>query len=78
MDINTSDTATMEDMCLHNQLYRPDPAGHGYAAPIPLDPSYCPLSMLFSDWDRSGRADLRIKHDRQTIEPNRVRSSYGE
>ena len=63
--INTSDTATMEDMCLENELYRPDPAGPGYAAPIPLDPSYCTLSMLFSDWDRSGRADLRVSNDRQ-------------
>ena len=63
--INTSDTATMEDMCLHNELYRPDPSGQGYAAPTPLDPSYCPLSMLFSDWDRSGRSDLRVSNDRQ-------------
>ena len=27
-------------------------------------PSWCALSMLFSDWDRSGRRDLRISNDR--------------
>ena len=30
-----------------------------------LSPGYCPLSMLFSDWDGSGRRDLRISNDRQ-------------
>lgn len=29
-----------------------------------LDPGYCALSMLFSDWQRSGTQDLRISHDR--------------
>ena len=52
-------------MCLDNQLFRPDATGSGYAPPITLSPSYCTLSMLFSDWDRSGRADLRISNDRQ-------------
>ncbi|HLO34766.1 MAG TPA: CRTAC1 family protein, partial [Candidatus Deferrimicrobium sp.] len=50
--------------CATNELIRPDPSGTRYAAPLPLDPSYCPLSMLFSDWDRSGRRDLRVSNDR--------------
>lgn len=51
--------------CPDNQLLRPSPAGTAYAEPIPLRPGHCPLSMLFSDWDRSGYADLRISNDRQ-------------
>ena len=31
----------------------------GTDAPIALTPGWCTLSMLFSDWDRSGRRDLR-------------------
>lgn len=48
--------------CDVNQLYRPD--GDGYSAPQPLSPGFCALSMLFSDWGRSGRADLRVSNDR--------------
>jgi hypothetical protein len=50
--------------CTDNVLYRPDSAGTGYGAATPLTPGYCTLSMLFSDWDRSGRRDLRITNDR--------------
>ncbi|MCF6190338.1 MAG: CRTAC1 family protein [Cocleimonas sp.] len=31
---------------------------------IILKPSYCTLSMLFSDWNRDGYADLRVSNDR--------------
>jgi len=48
--------------CDGNELMRP--AGGRYAARQPLDPGYCSLSMLFSDWDRSGRRDLRVANDR--------------
>ena len=48
--------------CDEGELIRP--AGGGYDAPAPLEPAYCPLSMLFSDWDRSGRRDLRVSNDR--------------
>jgi hypothetical protein len=48
--------------CADNVLVRPD--GDRYAAPITLSPGWCALSMLFSDWDRSGRRDLRISNDR--------------
>jgi len=52
------------DTCSDDALVRPDPEGAGYAAPIALTPGYCALSVLFSDWDRSGRSDLRISNDR--------------
>lgn len=52
-------------VCGDNQLVRPDGSGNRYAAPVPLTPSYCALSMLFSDWDGSGRRDLRVSNDRQ-------------
>lgn len=48
--------------CDQNQLYRPE--GPRYEAPQPLLPAFCPLSMLFSDWSRQGRADLRTSNDR--------------
>ena len=38
--------------------------GPATAPPIPLTPGWCALSMLFSDWDRSGRRDLRVSNDR--------------
>ena len=43
--------------------FRPDASG-AYGPAIALDPGYCPLSMLFSDWDGSGRRDLRVSNDR--------------
>lgn len=49
--------------CDTNWLVRPD--GATYAAPAPLDPGFCPLSMLFSDWQRNGAPMLRISNDRQ-------------
>jgi len=50
------------EACDSNLLYRP--AGDAYDAPIRLAPGFCALSMLFSDWGRHGRADLRISNDR--------------
>jgi enediyne biosynthesis protein E4 len=50
--------------CPPNVLYRPAASGTTYAPPIALDPSWCTLSLLFSDWDRSGRRDLRVSNDR--------------
>jgi len=52
------------DACDDNELFRPDPAGTGYQAPGILTPGFCALSLLFSDWDRSGRRDLRVSNDR--------------
>lgn len=48
--------------CDHNFLYRP--TGAHYGPPTPLDPGYCALSMLFTDWGQKGRADLRVSNDR--------------
>ena len=48
--------------CDQNFLYRP--SGANYQDPLALDPGYCPLSMLFTDWGRQGRADLRVSNDR--------------
>jgi hypothetical protein len=54
--------------CTPNVLQRPKPEGKGFAAPIELKPSYCPLSMLFTDWNNSGTADLRVANDREYYE----------
>ncbi len=50
--------------CADSRLVRPAPDGIGYGPAIPLRPGMCALSMLFSDWDRSGRRDLRVSNDR--------------
>ena len=49
--------------CTDNWLHRPD--GPRYTAPVPLTPSFCALSMLFTDWNREGRPALRIANDRE-------------
>lgn len=50
--------------CHDNELVRPRATDDGFAASIPLSPGWCALSILFSDWDRSGRRDLRVSNDR--------------
>jgi enediyne biosynthesis protein E4 len=50
--------------CADNELVRPVEGGSTYAQPVPLTPGWCTLSVLFSDWDRSGRRDLRMTNDR--------------
>jgi hypothetical protein len=49
------------EACDKNLLLRPD--GDFYKS-TPLTPGFCPLSMLFSDWDRDGTSDLRVSNDR--------------
>lgn len=51
--------------CHDNLLFRPAAGGRGFAAPAALTPGHCTLSILFSDWNRSGHADLMITNDRQ-------------
>ncbi len=52
--------------CTANSLWRPSSAAGGsYAQPTALLPSHCALSMLFSDWNRSGQAALRVSNDRE-------------
>jgi hypothetical protein len=48
--------------CDESVILRPD--GERYGTPHNLGPGYCPLSMLFSDWGRTGRRDLRVSNDR--------------
>lgn len=50
--------------CGQGSLYRPSPGGDAFGPATPLEPGQCALSMLFSDWDRSGRRDLRVSNDR--------------
>jgi hypothetical protein len=54
--------------CDESQLVRPavdEPGGAPtYGDPIPLGPGYCTLSILFSDWSRTGARDLRVSNDR--------------
>lgn len=50
--------------CDANELHRWDAKQGRYLAPIRLEPGFCALSMLISDWTRSGRPDLRISNDR--------------
>ena len=51
--------------CTPTLLLRPAPSGKGYGAPQPLAPGHCALSMLFSDWGRTGEAALRVSNDRE-------------
>jgi hypothetical protein len=48
--------------CADSWLVRPE--GATYGPPIALSPGYCTLSMLFSDWGRTGQLDLRLANDR--------------
>ncbi|MBP8019563.1 MAG: CRTAC1 family protein [Hylemonella sp.] len=51
--------------CTPGVLLRPDASGKKFAAPELLKPGYCALSMLFTDWNRSGEASLRVSNDRE-------------
>ena len=53
--------------CTPNMLQRPGAAGK-FAEALPLKPSYCALSMLFTDWNRSGTPSLRVSNDREYYE----------
>ena len=56
--------ASDRQSCEDSRLLRPAPDGGRYAAPVALAPGYCTLSVLFSDWARSGQRDLRMTNDR--------------
>src|SRR5204863_531251 len=56
--------------CEPNELVRPGSGSSGFGPPLPLSPSWCTLSMLFSDWDGSGRADLRVSNDLHYYPPD--------
>lgn len=49
--------------CTDNWLHR---GGKGrFDPPLPLKPSFCALSILFTDWNRSGTPSLRVSNDRE-------------
>ena len=55
--------------CSDNELLRPQATNDTdrpvrYDNLISLSPGYCALSMLFTDWNKSGRDSLRITNDR--------------
>ncbi|MBX3567033.1 MAG: CRTAC1 family protein [Rhizobiaceae bacterium] len=54
--------------CTDNWLLRPAARERKFAAPVVLKPSFCPLSMLFTDWNRSGTPSLRVSNDREYYE----------
>lgn len=49
--------------CTDNWLHRG--TDKGFAAPVALKPSFCALSMLFTDWNLSGTPSLRVSNDRE-------------
>lgn len=50
------------EACDTSDLYRP--SGQIYGAPETISPGFCTLSMLISDWRRSGEPELRVSNDR--------------
>ena len=58
--------------CTDNWLHRPEivdgKSARRFAAPLPLKPSFCALSMLFTDWNKSGTPSLRVSNDREYYE----------
>ncbi len=53
--------------CHDNELHRPDTRDGrpNYTALQALTPGYCALSIMFTDWNKSGVDALRITNDRQ-------------
>jgi hypothetical protein len=54
--------------CTDNWLHRPAAAEGKFGPPFALKPSFCPLSMLFTDWNNSGTPSLRVSNDREYYE----------
>lgn len=61
--VNRFEEAFPWGSCTDNWLHRPK--GAGFAPPLALSPSYCALSILFTDWSGNGVRDLRVSNDRQ-------------
>ena len=60
--VDRSDPDGPFEACDTNELHRVNAEKH--YEKTPLEPGFCALSMLFSDWNRSGTADLRVSNDR--------------
>lgn len=64
--VDRSAPGTPFGTCEPNQLLRPRAGAEpDYSDSLRLEPGYCALSVLFTDWNRTGRPDLRITNDRQ-------------
>ena len=66
--INYHETLYPWGTCTDNLLYRPNHIAAttiGYQRPEILKPGYCALSILVTDWSRSGTPDLRVSNDRE-------------
>ncbi len=70
--INRLEETSPWGSCTDNWLHRPAVADgktqNKFAPPLALKPSYCALSMLFTDWNKSGTPSLRISNDREYYE----------
>ena len=64
--INQREEAYPWGSCTANWLHRPE--ADRYGAPIELTPSHCALSILFTDWNGSGKKSLRVSNDREYYE----------
>ena len=63
--INRTEESFPWGSCTDNWLHRPNAEGTGFTTALPLKPSHCALSMLFTDWNNSGTASLRVSNDRE-------------
>lgn len=53
--------------CDNHQLYRPVSSTSGdfaYSEQMDLSPGHCALSLMFTDWNRTGSPSLRVTNDR--------------
>ena len=64
--IDRNETDDPWGKCTPNVLQRPASlSSRRFGTVVALKPSYCSLSMLFSDWNRSGVQSLRVSNDRE-------------
>ncbi len=63
--IDRSQEALPWGSCTDNWLHRFDIQTQKFGAPVALKPSFCALSMLFTDWNKSGTPSLRVSNDRE-------------
>lgn len=61
--VDADDPSGPFEACDANYIHRPQ--GRAFGPRIALRPGFCALSMLISDWKRTGVPDLRISNDRQ-------------
>ncbi len=56
------------DNWLHRARVDQKKPPYAFTKPVALTPSYCALSMLFTDWNRTGTPSLRVSNDREYYE----------